>query len=174
MAGAEASPAPAPPSLPAESAALFHRLLLKDEISSFSLAAVSSSRAPVSLMALRAWLGMARSASIISASKRLMSSTGTSSMSPWPTAKIVATCSSMGQVAAVVCFRTSTVRSPRASCALVPASRSLANWAKASSSRYWARSRRSLPATFFMAFVWALPPTRLTEMPTFTAGRTPA
>jgi len=31
-----------------------------------------------------------------------------------------------------------------------------------------------VPATDFMAFTWAEPPTRLTEMPTFTAGRTPA
>ncbi len=32
---------------------------------------------------------------------------------------------------------------------------------------------RSLPATFFIAFGWALPPTRETEMPTLIAGRTP-
>ena len=95
-------------------------------------------------------------------------------MSPWPTAKIVATCSSIGHGSNCGCLRISTVRSPRASCAFVPGSRSLANCANASSSRYCARSRRSLPATFFIAFVWALPPTRLTEMPTFTAGRTPA
>jgi hypothetical protein len=31
----------------------------------------------------------------------------------------------------------------------------------------------SLPATFFMALICAAPPTRDTEMPTFTAGRTP-
>ena len=37
-------------------------------------------------------------------------------------------------------------------------------------------SRRRPPATFlcFMALTWAAPPTRLTEMPTSTAGRTPA
>ena len=29
------------------------------------------------------------------------------------------------------------------------------------------------PATFRMARIWAEPPTRLTEMPTFRAGRTP-
>ena len=30
------------------------------------------------------------------------------------------------------------------------------------------------PATFFIALICAVPPTRDTEMPTFTAGRTPA
>jgi len=30
-----------------------------------------------------------------------------------------------------------------------------------------------LPATFFIAFVWALPPTRLTEMPNVHRRRTP-
>ena len=52
-------------------------------------------------------------------------------------------------------------------------SRSEANWAKAASSRYWARSSRILPATWRMALIWALPPTRDTLMPAFTAGRWP-
>ena len=39
--------------------------------------------------------------------------------------------------------------------------------------RYCASSRRNGPAILRMAFTWALPPTRDTEMPTFTAGRTP-
>ena len=30
-----------------------------------------------------------------------------------------------------------------------------------------------MPATFFIAFVWASPPTRDTEVPTLIAGRTP-
>ena len=30
-----------------------------------------------------------------------------------------------------------------------------------------------VPATFFMALIWALPPTRDTEMPGLTAGMTP-
>jgi hypothetical protein len=30
-----------------------------------------------------------------------------------------------------------------------------------------------VPATFFIALTWALPPTRETEMPTLMAGRTP-
>jgi hypothetical protein len=34
--------------------------------------------------------------------------------------------------------------------------------------------QRSEPAIFFIALVWALPPTRLTLMPTLMAGRTPA
>lgn len=37
-----------------------------------------------------------------------------------------------------------------------------------------ARSRRRRPATCFIALICALPPTRLTEMPTLIAGRTPA
>ena len=38
---------------------------------------------------------------------------------------------------------------------------------------YWARSRRSVPATCFMALICALPPTRDTERPTSTAGLMP-
>ena len=54
------------------------------------------------------------------------------------------------------------------------ASSSVPSWAKASRSRNDARSRRNEPATFFMALIWALPPTRETLMPTLMAGRTPA
>ena len=67
----------------------------------------------------------------------------------------------------------STMRSPRASCFWVSGSSSEPNWAKASSSRYWERSRRSWLATFFIALVCAFPPTRETEVPTLIAGRTP-
>ena len=55
-------------------------------------------------------------------------------------------------------------------CAASARSSSEPNCANASSSRYCARSRRRRPATFFIAFVWALPPTRETEMPTLIAG----
>ena len=65
------------------------------------------------------------------------------------------------------------MRSPRPSALCVAASSSEPNCANASSSRYWARSRRRRPATFFIAFVWALPPTRETDVPTLIAGRTP-
>ena len=65
------------------------------------------------------------------------------------------------------------MRSPRASAFCVSGSSSEPNWEKASSSRYWASSSRRRPATFFIALVWALDPTRDTEVPTFTAGRTP-
>ena len=41
--------------------------------------------------------------------------------------------------------------------AWVALSSSEPNWANAASSRYWARSRRSLPATWRMAFTWAEP-----------------
>jgi hypothetical protein len=53
-------------------------------------------------------------------------------------------------------------------------SRSEPNAAKASSSRYCDRSSRSEPATVFIALICASPPTRDTEMPTLSAGRTPA
>ena len=48
------------------------------------------------------------------------------------------------------------------------------NCANAASERYCARSRRRRPATWRMALIWAAPPTRETEIPTFTAGRMPA
>ncbi len=70
-------------------------------------------------------------------------------------------------------FSVATIFSPRVSDCCVARSSSEPNCANASSSRYCARSRRRRPATFFVAFVCALPPTRDTEMPTFTAGRTP-
>ena len=57
--------------------------------------------------------------------------------------------------------------------ACVALSRSLPNCAKAASSRYCASSSFNVPATCRMALICALPPTRLTESPTFTAGRTP-
>ncbi len=66
-----------------------------------------------------------------------------------------------------------TKRAPRASVRWVAASSSEPNWAKASRSRYWASSSFRRPATLRIARSWALPPTRLTEMPTFSAGRTP-
>ena len=71
------------------------------------------------------------------------------------------------------CLSSSVIRSPRWRVAWVALSRSLPNWEKAASSRYWARSMRSRPATCFMAPSWAEPPTRLTDRPTFTAGRMP-
>ena len=71
------------------------------------------------------------------------------------------------------CLSSSTRRAPRSSAAADAASRSEPNAANASSSRYWARSSRSEPETFFMALTCAAPPTRDTEMPTLMAGRTP-
>ena len=43
--------------------------------------------------------------------------------------------------------------------------------AKAACARYWASVIFRVPATFFIALIWASPPTRETEMPTSTAGR---
>ena len=83
------------------------------------------------------------------------------------------TCSSTGHGEYCGWLSVATNRSPRLSCCCVAASRSEPNWAKASRSRNAARSSRSRPATFFIALVWALPPTRDTEMPALIAGRTP-
>ena len=71
------------------------------------------------------------------------------------------------------CFSTSTMRSPCARRALVSASRSEPNWAKDCSSRYCEYISFSEEATFFIALICALPPTRETEMPGLMAGRTP-
>ena len=83
------------------------------------------------------------------------------------------TWSSTGQGAYCGWLRLATRRSPRARVFWVSGSSSEPNLANASSSRNWERSRRSEPATFFMALICALPPTRLTEMPTLMAGRMP-
>ena len=88
-------------------------------------------------------------------------------------AKIATTCSSTGHGSYCGWFSVATIRSPRASVRCVAWSSSEPNCANASSSRYCARSSRRRPATFFIAFVCALPPTRETEMPTLIAGRTP-
>ena len=86
---------------------------------------------------------------------------------------MITTCFSMGSGPYWSCFRISTSRSPLASIGWVALSRSEPNWEKAASSRYWARSRRSRPATGFIAFTCAEPPTRDTELPTLMAGRIP-
>ena len=71
------------------------------------------------------------------------------------------------------CLRISVVRRPRSSNACVDLSRSEANIEKEAISRYCARSMRSRPATVFIPLIWALPPTRDTELPTLMAGRMP-
>ena len=86
---------------------------------------------------------------------------------------MMTTCFSTGSGSYCGCFRISVVFSPRVSWSRVALSRSELNWANAASSRYWARSMRSLPATWRMALIWAAPPTRETLMPAFTAGRWP-
>ena len=66
-----------------------------------------------------------------------------------------------------------TSRSPRASVRWVSGSSSEPNCEKASSSRYWESSSFRRPATLRIGVIWALPPTRETEIPTLIAGRTP-
>src|SRR6266852_18992 len=87
---------------------------------------------------------------------------------------MTATCSARGTGWYLSCLSSSVRRAPRSSWLRVCVSRSEANCAKAASSRYWARSSRSWPATWRMAFVCASPPTRETLMPTLSAGRWPA
>ena len=84
-----------------------------------------------------------------------------------------ATCSSIIMGEYWGCFISSTMRDPRLSWAMEVLSSSAPNWAKAASSLYWAMSSLSFPATFLVALVWALPPTRETEIPTLMAGRIP-
>src|SRR6185312_9341613 len=96
-----------------------------------------------------------------------------SSRKPSLPAKIAATSSSSAQGWYCGWFRVATIRSPRASVFCVAGSSSEPNCENASSSRYWARSSFSRPATDRIAFVCAFPPTRETEMPTLIAGRTP-
>src|SRR6478736_3523176 len=58
------------------------------------------------------------------------------------------TCSSVGHGSYCGWFSVATIFSPRVSACCVARSRSEPNCANASSSRYWARSRRRRPATF--------------------------
>ncbi len=84
------------------------------------------------------------------------------------------TCSCNGKGFANGCFSNSTNRLPCSKSSLVALSKSELNWVNTSISRYCAKSIRKLPAAFFMAFVWAAPPTRDTLSPTLTAGLMPA
>ncbi len=56
---------------------------------------------------------------------------------------------------------------------MVAASKSEPNFENASNSRNCAWSIFNVPAIFFIDLIWALPPTRETEIPTLIAGRTP-
>ena len=89
-------------------------------------------------------------------------------------AQIETTWSSTGNGSYCGCLSSSTSREPRSSWAREAASRSEAKAANASRSRYCDSDSRRVPATYFMALIWALPPTRDTERPTLMAGRTPA
>ena len=71
------------------------------------------------------------------------------------------------------CFRISTRRTPRFSWAWVDLSSSLPNCGKGRQFPVLGQVQTQLPATCFMALIWALPPTRETESPTLMAGRTP-
>ena len=70
-------------------------------------------------------------------------------------------------------FKSSVRRWPLERSCWVEASISEPNWAKAATSRYWAKSNFMVPETCFMAFIWAAEPTRETERPTLMAGRIP-
>ncbi len=66
------------------------------------------------------------------------------------------------------------MRFPRAMRFCVASSRSEPNWENAARDWYWASSSRMRPETCRRALDCAFPPTRETESPAFTAGRTPA
>ena len=86
---------------------------------------------------------------------------------------MTATCSAIGSGWRSPWLSVATRRLPRASVRCVSSSRSEPNCAKASRSRNCDSSPFIRPATFFIGVIWALPPTRDTEMPTLIAGRTP-
>ena len=83
------------------------------------------------------------------------------------------TCRSTGNGLYWGCLSSSVSRAPRSSWARETASRSDANDANDSRSRYWDSASLMPPATFFIALICASPPTRDTERPTLMAGRTP-
>jgi hypothetical protein len=70
-------------------------------------------------------------------------------------------------------LKISTIRLPRSIFACDAESSSDPNCANAASSRNWARSPLSWPATCFIALTCAAEPTRETDRPTEIAGRTP-
>ncbi len=86
---------------------------------------------------------------------------------------MIATCSAAGIGWRSPWLSVCTSRLPRASVRCVSSSRSEPNEANASRSRNCDSSPFMRPATFFIGPIWALPPTRETEMPTLIAGRTP-
>src|SRR4030095_3415739 len=100
-------------------------------------------------------------------------STGTASRYPFCIAHITATCCSTGIGLYSFCLKSSTIRCPRSSRAIVAASRSEPNCANPRSSRNCAKSSFTLPAPCLIALIWAAEPTRLTDKPTEIAGRTP-
>ena len=71
------------------------------------------------------------------------------------------------------CFNNSVSWAPLLRSCWVAASRSEPNWAKAATSLYWANYSLSLPATCFMALIWAADPTLETDRPTLIAGLIP-
>ena len=83
------------------------------------------------------------------------------------------TCSSNGIGENCGCFRSSVRRAPRASSFWVEASRSEPNCANAAISRYCASSPLIEPDDLLHRLDLGAEPTRLTETPTFIAGRMP-
>ena len=146
---------------------------LNRSIAALSFSAVSSERSPVSRIVFRiVALGAQLLAQLLLEARHLVGR-DVVEVAVDARRRARSTCSSIGHGAYCGWFSVATIFSPRFSACCVAWSSSEPNCANASSSRYWARSRRRRPATFFIAFVCADEPTRETEMPTFTAGRTP-
>src|SRR5690606_16969030 len=136
-------------SSPRTTPSLVWKPFLNSVMAFFRVARPSSLSWPVSRMEVSRPLSSRCSSSRNSRSKRRMSPTGTSSSSPEVPAHTDTTSSSTGNGLPCGCFSSSTRRAPRSSWARDAASRSDANAANASRSRYCDSARRSVPATFF-------------------------
>ncbi len=85
----------------------------------------------------------------------------------------MATCFSTATGAERFCFSTSTMRSPCARAGLGVGVQIGAELCEGLQLAVLGVDQLQVPATFFMALIWALPPTRDTEIPGLTAGMTP-
>ena len=92
---------------------------------------------------------------------------------PLTAVNIEITCSSICKGEYSGCFNNSVSLSPLSSKSFVDESKSDANWEKACISLYWAKSSFIVPATFFIASIWAADPTLLTDNPILIAGLIP-
>jgi len=141
--------------------------------SALSSASVFFERTPSVLMLVKICGAFDLIKARYNSSKREISEVWSLSRKPLTPAYKMQTCSSAGIGTYCFCLSNSVSFSPLLRSYWVAASKSEPNWAKAATSRYWASSSLSEPATCFMALIWAAEPTRETERPTLMAGLTP-